>query len=114
MLVPYPAQTLRPAMPRRTSTPISTVRQASTQVPGVNTQRMGKKLTLRVIQTRRDGQFCIKSNTVIHSSDWGEKRNSDISNNKKIIMKMQAKTVNPWASVAFIKDPTSGHVAKNI
>ncbi|KAF7695024.1 polyadenylate-binding protein 1-like [Silurus meridionalis] len=37
---PYSSQTLRPAMPRRTSTPISTVRQASTQVPGVNTQRM--------------------------------------------------------------------------
>ncbi|XP_017323168.1 polyadenylate-binding protein 1-like isoform X1 [Ictalurus punctatus] len=37
---PYSAQTMRPAMPRRTSTPISTVRQASTQAPGVNTQRM--------------------------------------------------------------------------
>ncbi|KAB5567725.1 hypothetical protein PHYPO_G00236170 [Pangasianodon hypophthalmus] len=37
---PYSAQTLRPAVPRRTSTPISTVRQASTQAPGVNTQRM--------------------------------------------------------------------------
>ncbi|KAM9475349.1 polyadenylate-binding protein 1-like isoform 1-T1 [Clarias gariepinus] len=37
---PYSAQTLRPVMQRRTSTPISTVRQASTQVPGLNTQRM--------------------------------------------------------------------------
>ncbi|XP_060786722.1 polyadenylate-binding protein 1-like [Neoarius graeffei] len=37
---PYSAQTLRPVMARRTSTPISTVRQASTQAPGVNTQRM--------------------------------------------------------------------------
>ncbi|MCJ8735264.1 hypothetical protein PDJAM_G00244930 [Pangasius djambal] len=37
---PYSAQTLRPAVPRRTSTPISTVRQASTQAPGVNAQRM--------------------------------------------------------------------------
>ncbi|XP_053480465.1 polyadenylate-binding protein 1-B-like isoform X5 [Ictalurus furcatus] len=41
---PYSAQTMRPAMPRRTSTPISTVRQASTQAPGVNTQRMGERL----------------------------------------------------------------------
>ncbi|XP_058246360.1 polyadenylate-binding protein 1-like isoform X2 [Hemibagrus wyckioides] len=38
--VPYSAQTLRPVVPRRTSTPISTVRQASTQAPVVNTQRM--------------------------------------------------------------------------
>ncbi|KAL6456721.1 hypothetical protein MHYP_G00352650 [Metynnis hypsauchen] len=38
---PYSAHMIRPAMPRRASTPISTVRQASTQAPGiVNTQRM--------------------------------------------------------------------------
>ncbi|XP_062854664.1 polyadenylate-binding protein 1-like isoform X2 [Trichomycterus rosablanca] len=38
---PYSAQLVRQATPRRTSTPISTVRQASTQAPGVvNTQRM--------------------------------------------------------------------------
>ncbi|KAI4904885.1 hypothetical protein NFI96_011584, partial [Prochilodus magdalenae] len=39
--VPYSAHMIRSAMPRRASTPISTVRQASTQAPGiVNTQRM--------------------------------------------------------------------------
>uniref|UniRef100_W5ML68 Polyadenylate-binding protein n=1 Tax=Lepisosteus oculatus TaxID=7918 RepID=W5ML68_LEPOC len=39
---PYPTQLLRPAPPRRPSTPISTMRQASTQAPRVlsNTQRM--------------------------------------------------------------------------
>ncbi|KAL7884274.1 hypothetical protein AOLI_G00070440 [Acnodon oligacanthus] len=38
---PYSAHMIRSAMPRRASTPISTVRQASTQAPGiVNTQRM--------------------------------------------------------------------------
>ncbi|MBN3298109.1 EPAB protein, partial [Amia calva] len=40
---PYQAQLIRPAMPRRPSTPISTMRQASTQAPRVltSTQRMG-------------------------------------------------------------------------
>ncbi|KAG9339706.1 hypothetical protein JZ751_023352, partial [Albula glossodonta] len=39
---PYSAQYVRPAVPRRASTPISTVRQASTQAPRVmnNTQKM--------------------------------------------------------------------------
>ncbi|XP_036433936.1 polyadenylate-binding protein 1-like [Colossoma macropomum] len=38
---PYSAHMMRSAMPRRASTPISTVRQASTQAPGiVHTQRM--------------------------------------------------------------------------
>ncbi|XP_066558161.1 polyadenylate-binding protein 1-like isoform X4 [Amia ocellicauda] len=39
---PYQAQLIRPAMPRRPSTPISTMRQASTQAPRVltSTQRM--------------------------------------------------------------------------
>ncbi|XP_072537158.1 polyadenylate-binding protein 1-like [Salminus brasiliensis] len=38
---PYSAQMVRSAMPRRASTPISTMRQASTQAPGIiNTQRM--------------------------------------------------------------------------
>ncbi|XP_017542993.1 polyadenylate-binding protein 1-like [Pygocentrus nattereri] len=39
--VPYSAHMIRSAMPRRASTPISTVRQASTQAPGIiNAHRM--------------------------------------------------------------------------
>ncbi|XP_047655662.1 polyadenylate-binding protein 1-like isoform X2 [Tachysurus fulvidraco] len=40
--VPYSAQSLRPVVPRRTSTPISTMRQASTQAPAhIGTQTAG-------------------------------------------------------------------------
>uniref|UniRef100_A0AAY5KQ44 Polyadenylate-binding protein n=1 Tax=Esox lucius TaxID=8010 RepID=A0AAY5KQ44_ESOLU len=42
---PYSGQFVRPGVPRRASTPISTVRQASTQAPRIAnyTQRMGKE-----------------------------------------------------------------------
>uniref|UniRef100_A0A8C7TC42 Polyadenylate-binding protein n=1 Tax=Oncorhynchus mykiss TaxID=8022 RepID=A0A8C7TC42_ONCMY len=45
---PYSGQFVRSAVPRRASTPISTVRQASTQAPRIinYTQRMGKGYTL--------------------------------------------------------------------
>uniref|UniRef100_A0AAR2KN61 Polyadenylate-binding protein n=1 Tax=Pygocentrus nattereri TaxID=42514 RepID=A0AAR2KN61_PYGNA len=44
VFLPYSAHMIRSAMPRRASTPISTVRQASTQAPGIiNAHRMGKK-----------------------------------------------------------------------
>uniref|UniRef100_A0A673MWJ0 Polyadenylate-binding protein n=1 Tax=Sinocyclocheilus rhinocerous TaxID=307959 RepID=A0A673MWJ0_9TELE len=62
---PFTAQFVRQAVPRRPSTIISTVRQASTQVPHIvnNTQRMGKALCVTQTAQRTASTSLLVPNT---------------------------------------------------